>query len=106
MRQSLIRENQAKLELSTAQRQVLANAQTMYNEAEAASSELATLRQSVDIATESLRLIDLRYQAGESTLLEVVDAQNTLNATRNAYADGCLRYRSALADLQTLTGAL
>ena len=106
VRQSLIREDQAKLELSTAQRQVLANIQTMYNEAEAAASELTTLRQSVDIATESQRLIDLRYQAGESTVLEVVDAQNTLNAARNAYADGCLRYRAALADLQTLTGAL
>ncbi len=106
VRQSLVRERQATLELSTAQRQVLANIQSMYNEAEAALSELATLRQSVDIATESLRLINLRYQAGESSVLEAVDAQNTLITARNAQADGSLRYRVALANLQTLTGTL
>ena len=46
-----------------------------------------------------------RYQAGESTALEVVDAQSTLALSRNAYDDGLLRYRMAAANLQTLTGA-
>ena len=54
--------------------------------------------------TESLRLINLRYQAGESTALEVVDAQNTLTTARNAYSDSEVRYRVAIATLQTLTG--
>jgi outer membrane protein TolC len=106
VRQSLIREHQAKVELSTAQREVLANVQTMYGEAHTAVSELATLQQSVDVAAESLRLTNLRYQAGESSALEVVDAQNTLTTARNAYADGSVRYRVALANLQTLTGTL
>jgi outer membrane protein TolC len=39
-------------------------------------------------------------------VLEVVDAQNTLTLARNNLDDGELRYRVALADLQTLTGAL
>jgi outer membrane protein len=51
-------------------------------------------------------LTTLRYQAGESTVLEVVDAQNTLTAARNAYDDGQARYRIAQANLQTLTGTL
>jgi outer membrane protein TolC len=106
VRQSLIRESLAKVELSTAQRQVLANVQTMYDEADAAATELASLRQSMELATESLRLTTLRYRAGESTVLEVVDAQNTLNTARNAYASGSVRYRVALANLQTLTGTL
>jgi outer membrane protein TolC len=46
----------------------------------------------------------LRYQAGESTVLEVVDAQNTLITSRNAYSDAQVRYRVALANLQTVTG--
>jgi outer membrane protein TolC len=46
----------------------------------------------------------LRYQAGEATILEVVDAQNTVNQARNAYDDGLVRYRLGLANLQTLTG--
>jgi len=47
----------------------------------------------------------LRYQAGEATVLEVVDAQTTLAGARNAYDDGLARYRVALANIQTLTGA-
>jgi hypothetical protein len=35
----------------------------------------------------------------------VVDAETTLTAARNAYDDGQVRYRMALANLQTLTGA-
>ena len=106
VRQSLIREDQAKLELTAAQKQVLANLEKFYGEAEVAVSALTTLQESVTIAGESLRLTGLRYQAGESTVLEVVDAQNTLNTARNAYVDGSLRYRIALANLQTLTGTL
>ena len=60
----------------------------------------------MDLAVESLRLTKLRYQGGEATALEVVDAQNTSVQARNAYADGEARYRVALAGLQTLTGTL
>jgi hypothetical protein len=35
----------------------------------------------------------------------VVDAQSTVLGARNAYDDGLVRYRMALASLQTLTGA-
>lgn len=106
VRQSEIRERQAKVELSATQRDVLANIQIFYKEAQAAGAELIALRESVDLAAESLRLTTLRYQAGESTVLEVVDAQNTLVTARIAFADGSARYRVALADLQTLTGTM
>lgn len=106
VRQSEIRERQAKVELSAAQREVLANIQIFYKEAQVAGAELTALRQSVDLAGESLRLTNMRYQAGESTVLEVVDAQNTLVNARTAFADGSARYRIALANLQTLTGTL
>jgi len=36
--------------------------------------------------------------------LEVVDAQTTLITARNAYDDAQVRYRNALANLQTFTG--
>ena len=48
----------------------------------------------------------LRYQAGEATALEVVDAQNTATLARNAYDDGLARFRVAFTSLQTLTGTL
>src|SRR5207247_7738714 len=95
---------QARVELSQAQRQVLSNLYSFYNEALVARSAVETLRRAADLAAESLRLINLRYQAGESTALEVVDAQNTLTQARNAYDDSQARYRVALANLQTVTG--
>jgi outer membrane protein TolC len=105
VRQAGLRRQQARLELSAAQRQLLANLQAFYREAEAARSVLETLRSSAELAAESLRLTNLRYQAGEVSVLEVVDAQNTLTQARNAYDDGEARYRVALATLQTLTGS-
>ena len=45
-------------------------------------------------------------EAGEVSVLEVVDAHNTLVDARNANNDGLVRYRVALAALQTLTGTL
>jgi outer membrane protein TolC len=43
---------------------------------------------------------------GESSVLEVVDAQGTLVTAENARADGSVRYELALAQLETLTGRL
>ena len=105
VRQSDLRLEQARLDLSLAQRQLLANLDAFYLEAQAASAQLDSLRHSADLAAESLRLTLLRYQAGEVTVLEVVDAQSTLAQARNAYDDGLVRYRVGLAALQTLTGA-
>src|SRR5450755_28787 len=104
VRQGDLRLRQARLDLSLAQRQLLANLDTFYLEAQAANAQVDSLRRSVDLSAESLRLTLLRYQAGEVTVLEVVDAQTTLAQARNAYGDGLVRYRVGLAELQTLTG--
>jgi outer membrane protein TolC len=106
IKQANLRRNLARVEFSFAQRTLLANLRSFYQELQAARSELDLLNQSADAAAESLRLTTLRYQAGESTVLEVVDAQNTLTSARNAYDDGQVRYRVAQANLQTLTGTL
>ena len=100
-----LRRDQAKLELSHEQRQLLAHLRQFYEEASTARSEMDSLASSAEMAGESLRLTNLRYQAGESTVLEIVDAQNTLTQARNAYDDGQVRYRVAVANLQTLTGS-
>ena len=104
--QADLKRQQAQRELSLAQRKLLADMRSLYSEAEAARAELELLKTSAELAAESLRLTTLRYQAGEATVLEVVDAQNTLTQAQNGYADGQLRYRTALANLQTLTGTM
>jgi outer membrane protein TolC len=106
LRQAHLRVSAAKAELTLAQRQLQSNISTFHREAEIARDQVASLRESLDLATESLRLTVLRYQAGEVGVLEVVDAQTTLIQARNAYDDGLVRYRVALAALQTLTGTL
>lgn len=105
LKQADLRRQQAHVELSAAQRQLLANLRSFYEEAETARAELESLGQSAELASDSLRLTTLRYQAGESTVLEVVDAQNTLTQARNAFDDGQIRFQVALAHLQTLTGS-
>jgi outer membrane protein TolC len=106
LKQASLRRDQAKVELSFAQRQLLANLRNFYDEAQTSRSELESLTRSAELAADSVRLTTLRYQAGESTVLEVVDAQNTLTQARNAANDGQVRYRVSLANLQTLTGTL
>jgi outer membrane protein TolC len=106
VRQAEVRREQAKLELSYTQRQLLAEMRSLYSEAETASNELAGLQRASELSAESLRLITLRYKNGEATVLEVVDAQTSFAAAQANYQDGALRYRVALANLQTLTGVL
>ena len=103
---SRLRENAARIALSAAQRRLLADLEEFYAEASLASGQLASLDQSVVTAREALRLINLRYIDGESTALEVVDAQNAVITAENAQVDGQLRYQLARAQLQTLTGRL
>ncbi|MDD5544127.1 MAG: TolC family protein [Acidobacteriia bacterium] len=104
VKQADLQRQQAERELSFTQRKLLGDLQTLYSEAQAAESELESLHQSAVLAEESLRLNLLRYQGGETSVLEAVDAQNTLRQAQNAYNDGQVRYQVALARLQTLTG--
>jgi outer membrane protein len=104
LKQAELRRDQAHVELNFAQKQLLSHLREFYSEAETARSEMESLASSAEMAAESMRLTTMRYQAGESTVLEVVDAQNTLTQARNAYDDGQSRYKIAVANLQTLTG--
>jgi outer membrane protein TolC len=105
LKQAELRRDLAHVELTFAQRQLLSHLRQFYSEAETARSEMESLASSSELAADSMRLTTLRYQAGESTVLEVVDAQNTLTQARNAYDDGQARFRLAVANLQTLTGS-
>jgi outer membrane protein TolC len=106
VRSAELQRDQAKRELSFAQRKLLAEMRSLYSEAETALNELAGLQRSAELSEESLRLTTMRYQGGEATVLEVVDAQTTFAQASAAYQDGAVRYRVALANLQTLTGVL
>lgn len=104
LKQAELRRDLARVELTQAQKELLSHLRQFYLEAKTARSEMDSLASSAEMAADSLRLTTMRYQAGESSVLEVVDSQNTVTQARNAYDDGQSRYRIALANLQTLTG--
>jgi len=106
VKEANLRTEAAKATLTNAQRKLIANLAEFYDEADVARRQLASLDASVSDARESLRLTNLRYVNGEGTVLDVVDAQNTLISAENAQADGLVRYETALAQLETLTGRL
>jgi outer membrane protein TolC len=104
LHQAQYKQQQAKVQLSQTQRQLVSNLYAGYNEAATARSAVESSRRTAELAAESVRLINLRYQGGASGVLEVVDASSTLVTARNAYDDAQARYRAALANLQALTG--
>jgi outer membrane protein TolC len=106
VKQSEIRRDVTKAALTATQRQLIARLDEAYSEAAAARYQLASLEASVSTASESLRLTKLRYNGGDATVLEVVDAQSSFVMAENAVEDGRVRYETARADLQTLTGTM
>jgi outer membrane protein TolC len=106
VKQSEIQRDVAKVALSATQKHLVAQLDEFYNEASTAREQLASLEESATNAAESLRLTRLRYQGGDATVLEVVDAENTLLTAQSSREDGRLRYRMALAQLQSLTGTM
>ena len=106
VKQARLREGAARVAVTAAQRRLLADLSEYYAEADVARQQLASMDASIVTARESLRLTNLRYVDGESTALEVVDAEGALTSAENGEIDGRSRYQMALASLQTLTGKL
>jgi outer membrane protein len=106
IRQADMRRKQAQLDLVLSHKQFISNFHALYLEAQSSLAQLDSLRNSVDVSAESLRLTNLRYMAGEVSVLEVVDAQSTLVQARNAFDNGLARYRLAFANIQVLTGTI
>jgi outer membrane protein TolC len=104
VRQAELVRQQAETDLRLTRREVQAGLESLYLEARIAQAQLDSLRASVDLAAESLRLTNLRYQGGEATALEVVDAQSTAALARDGYDAGLTRYRLAIVNIQANTG--
>ena len=93
------------MDLSATQRMLVRNLRGYYDEADVARRQIDLLRRGMDLASEGLRLTTLRYQSGEAAIVDLVDAQTNFIQARNTFDDGMMRYRLALSNLQTLTGA-
>jgi outer membrane protein len=105
LHQAQYRQQAAKSLLSQEQRLQISELYTAYNEAVVAHASVEDARRTAELAAESLRLVNVRYQGGASPAIEVVDAENTALTARNGYIDAQARYRASLATLQTITGS-
>jgi outer membrane protein TolC len=106
IKQSEIKRDVARVTATAVQRRVIAALEEVYAEAVAARDQMVLLDLSVRTAEESLRLTKLRYSSGEATVFEVVDAETAYLSVETAQAEGVVRYQTALAGLQVLTGTL
>ena len=105
LHQSEYKQQTAKALLSQEQRLAISELYAAYNEATVARVAVEESRKTAEMATESLRLVNLRYEGGAAPATDVVDAQTTLLAARNGSIDAQARYKAAVAALQTITGS-
>jgi len=105
LHQSEYKQQSAQSALTLAKRTDVSELYATYDEALIARSGLEESRRTAELATESLRLTNLRYSGGAAPASDVVDAETALVTARNAYADAQVRYRMLLASLQTFTGS-
>ncbi len=94
-----------RVNLSYAQRGVVAQLYSFYNQTVTAWNEMGSLRREVTLADRNLQLVTMQYQAGETAVLQVLDAENSWVLARDAYTAGAAQYRNALAQLETITGS-
>ncbi|HEV2389022.1 MAG TPA: TolC family protein [Candidatus Acidoferrales bacterium] len=105
LRQAEDQRDLERLSLSFAQRQMVSQLYSFYNEAAVAWNQLTSLRHSADLAAQNYQLVSMQYSAGTAQVLQVLDAETALDQARISFAAGEARYRNALATLQTLTGS-
>jgi outer membrane protein len=85
-------------------RLVAAGAVQLLGNLHVAEHDIELARESVRLATENLRVIRLRYNAGIATILDVLTAQTSLVQAETSLVSARFHYRSTRASLEALLG--
>jgi len=99
-------ENKAKHDLEWFKSGVLLEVRQAYLEAEAAAQRAAAARESAEQAKESLRILQNRYEAGLTTITELLRAQSAQLDARTAYLSAVHDWCVAEAGLERAAGTL
>lgn len=78
--------------------------QQCWNELQEAYKQILIARESIESATENLRLNNDYFNAGTVALTDLLDAQTLLQQSRNRYTDACTDYRVKKARYLRVTG--
>lgn len=103
-RQARLRVQLAENSRQLAQRQFLQAFYTARTQALAAQERIAQLRLSIADAESNVTASTARYRAGEGTITEVIDAQNTLVTQRQALYQALFDYQTARSRLARAAG--
>jgi outer membrane protein TolC len=85
-------------------RLVSATAVALLGNLHVAEHDIELTRESVQLATENLRVFRLRYNAGIATILDVLTAQSSLVQAELGLVSARFNYRSTRASLEALLG--
>ena len=92
------------ISLDDTRRQIELDARTAWANLQEAIELLQAQQKSVATAEESLRLANVRYQTGQGTQLEVLDAQVALTEARTNQVEAQYSYHSAKAEMLKARG--
>lgn len=94
----------AELEKEDSSQLLLIRMQKCWNDLTEAYSQVALAKESIDTARENLRLNNDYYKAGTSTLTDLLDAQTSLQQSRDQYTDSYTDYMVKLTLYLQSTG--
>ena len=87
-----------------AEEMLLIQMQQMWNELEEAYMQMQLAERSITTALENLRLNDDYYHAGTGLLTDLLEAQNSLQLSRDQYTEAATGYRMKLSRYKQATG--
>jgi len=85
---------------------VSAEAEVSYNKFKEAKQKYVSANQTVELATEALRLANLMYEEGANTQLDVLNSQLALTRAKLSHVNSLYEYEVARYQLRKVTGKL
>jgi len=85
---------------------IAAETEVAYNNFQEAKQKYLAAKQTVDLATEALRLANMMYEEGVNTQLDVLNSQLALTRSKLSYVNSLYEYQIARYELRKVTGSL
>ena len=85
---------------------ISAETEVAYNKFQETKQKYLSAKQTVELATEALRLANMMYQEGVNTQLDVLSSQLALTRSKLSYVNSLYEYQAARYQLRKVTGKL
>jgi outer membrane protein len=102
--QALIQNEKAKSQIEEARKQIELQVITAVNELSAMEKGIVAAESRLTNARESFRIVEKKYDEGQISLLEFIDARSTMTQAEENLIISRFKYLSAYADFEKVTG--